>query len=350
MSPPYSEKTGLPPGTVIYSGDDQTARVKLSLIQFNEKEVFEKDFYSVEECYAETSAEKITWINVDGIHDTEIIKKFGEKFGIHSLTLEDIANNEQRAKFEEYDNYLVSIMKMISYSGELRSEQLTVILLDNNTVLSFQEVEGGDAFDVIRNRIRTGKGRVRKMGADYLAYCLIDAVVDFYFLVLEKIGDRIELLEEELVNDPTKETMKVLHEMKREMIFLRKAVWPARELISNFERCESKLIKKPTRIFLRDLYDHSIRVIDTVETFRDLLSGMMDIYLSSVSNKMNEVMKVLTIITTIFIPLSFIAGIYGMNFENMPELHTRNGYFVLWGVMIAIATGMVFYFKRRKWL
>lgn len=319
-------------------------------MQFNEKELFEKDFHDVDECLAQTVSEKVTWINVDGIHNTELIQKIGEKFGIHSLTLEDIASHEQRPKFEDYETYLVSIMKMLSYNSKVHAEQLSIILLDNNTVLSFQETDGGDAFDIIRTRIRSGKGRVRKMGADYLSYCLIDAVVDLYFVILEKIGDRIEGLEEKLMRNPSKETMKHLHGMKREMIFLRKAVWPMRELINNFERCESKLIKKTTRLFLRDLYDHTIRVIDTVETFRDLLSGMMDVYLSSVSNRMNEVMKVLTIITTIFIPLSFIAGIYGMNFDNMPELHTRNGYYILWAAMIAIAVGMVFYFKKRKWL
>lgn len=347
---PFIDKTGLPPGTVVYSGDEQTAKVKITLMQFNEKELYEKEFYDADECLAETVSEKVTWINVDGIHNTEIIQKIGEKFTIHSLTLEDVANNEQRPKFEEYETYLASIMKMISYTGEIHSEQLSVILLGNNTVLSFQEVDGGDAFDIIRTRIRTGKGRVRKMGADYLAYCLMDAVVDLYFVVLEKIGDRIEALEEELIREPSKETMKFLHGMKREMIFLRKAVWPMRELINNFDRSESKLIKKATRLFLRDLYDHTIRVIDTVETFRDLLSGMMDIYLSSVSNRMNEVMKVLTIITTIFIPLTFIAGIYGMNFTNMPELNWHYSYYVLWAVMIAVAVGMIFYFRKRKWL
>jgi len=347
---PAIDKTGLPPGTVVYSGDEQTAGVRITLLEYNEKEFLEKEFTDFDECLLHVKADMVKWINVDGIHNTELIQKIGEKFGIHSLTLEDIANHEQRPKFEDYETYLVSIMKMLSYNSEVNSEQLSIILLDNNTVLSFQETDGGDAFDIIRTRIRQGKGRVRKMGADYLAYCLIDAVVDLYFIILEKIGDRIEELEEELVNNPNKHTMKFLHAMKREMIFLRKAVWPMRELINNFERCESKLIKKATRLFLRDLYDHTIRVIDTVETFRDLLSGMMDIYLSSVSNRMNEVMKVLTIITTIFIPLSFIAGVYGMNFDHMPELHWQYGYFILWAVMISIAVGMVFYFKKRKWL
>jgi magnesium transporter len=347
---PQIDKTGLPPGTVIYSGETQSEKVIISLIEFNETEFIAKEFTDFDECLLHVKIDMVKWINVDGIHNAELIQKIGEKFNIHSLTLEDIVNTDQRPKFEEYDNYMVSIMKMLSHDSELQSEQLSIILLDNNTVLSFQEVQGGDAFDIIRTRIRSGKGRVRKMGADYLAYCLIDAVVDLYFVILEKIGDRIELLEEDLINDPNKKTMMTIHAMKREMIFLRKAVWPMRELINNFERCESKLIKKTTHLFLRDLYDHTIRVIDTVETFRDLLSGMMDIYLSSVSNRMNEIMKVLTIITTIFIPLSFIAGIYGMNFDNIPELHGHYSYPILWIVMISIAVGMVFYFKRKKWL
>ncbi len=334
----------------MYSGEEQTARVQFTLMQYDEKEFQEKDFHDPEECLSAIARDKVTWINVDGIHNTELIQRIGEKFGIHSLTLEDIVNTEQRPKFEEYETYLVSIMKMISYTGEIHSEQLSVVLFDNNTVVSFQEADGGDAFDIIRTRLRTGKGRVRKMGADYLAYCLIDAVVDYYFLALEKIGDRIESLEEELVHNPTKGTMQLLHSMKREMIFLRKAVWPMRELINNFERCESRLIKKTTRLFLRDLYDHTIRVIDTVETFRDLLSGMMDIYLSSVSNRMNEVMKVLTIISTIFIPVTFIAGVYGMNFKYMPELESPYGYWITWGVMLTIMITLIFYFKRKKWL
>jgi magnesium transporter len=217
-------------------------------------------------------------------------------------------------------------------------------------VISFQEVHGGDAFDMIRNRLRQGKGRVRRMGADYLAYALLDAVVDCYFNILEKIGDKIELLEEEVMDEPTKTTLKQIHSMKREMIFLRKAVWPMRELINNLERSETELIKPSTDIYLRDLHDHAIRVIDTVETFRDLLSGMMDIYLSSVSNRMNEVMKVLTIITTIFVPVTFIAGVYGMNFEYMPELHSKWGYPLTWGVIIAIIVMLLFYFRKKKWL
>ena len=342
-------KTGAPPGTVVYLGEDQTQKVDITLIAYNENEFVETTFSSWEECMNQLNPNMIKWINVNGIHDAGLVEQIGKQFNIHPLTLEDIVNTSQRPKFEDYDNYVVSIMKMITYDTELHSEQLSIILMDG-MVISFQEVDGGDAFDLIRSRIRLGKGRIRKMGADYLAYALIDSVVDCYFNVLEKIGDAIELLEEKLITEPTKDTMQQLHFMKREMIFVRKAVWPMRELISNIERSETGLIKPSTDIYLRDVHDHTVRVIDTVETYRDLLSGMMDIYLSSVSNKMNEIMKVLTIITTIFVPVTFIVGVYGMNFDNMPELKTQSGYYVVWVVMITIILSLLFYFKRKKWL
>ncbi len=342
-------KTGAPPGTVVYLGEDQTQKVDITLIAYNENEFVETTFSSWEECMNQLNPNMIKWINVNGIHDAALVEQIGKQYNIHPLTLEDIVNTSQRPKFEDYDNYVVSIMKMITYDTELHSEQLSIILMDG-MVISFQEVDGGDAFDLIRSRIRLGKGRIRKMGADYLAYALIDSVVDCYFNVLEKIGDAIELLEEKLITEPTKDTMQQLHFMKREMIFVRKAVWPMRELISNIERSETALIKPSTDIYLRDVHDHTVRVIDTVETYRDLLSGMMDIYLSSVSNKMNEIMKVLTIITTIFVPVTFIVGVYGMNFDNMPELKTQSGYYVVWVVMITIILSLLFYFKRKKWL
>lgn len=340
---------GAPPGTVVYHGKNTAEKVKITLIQYNENTFVEKDFYDFSKCLMAVEADKIKWINVDGVHKVEVIEEMGRHFSIHPLTLEDIVNTSQRAKFEDYDSYVVAIMKMISYNNEILSEQLTVILMDG-LVISFQEADGGDAFDMIRNRLRQGKGRVRKMGADYLAYALLDAVVDCYFSILEKVGDRIELLEEEVMDEPDKNILKQLHHMKREMIFLRKAVWPMRELINNLERSETELIKPTTDIYLRDLHDHAIRVIDTVETFRDLLSGMMDIYLSSVSNRMNEIMKVLTIITTIFVPVTFIVGVYGMNFENMPELHSEWGYPLTWAIIIVIIGALLYYFRRRKWL
>lgn len=343
------DKTGAPPGTIVYSGKDSTEKVKITLIEYNETKFIEKSFYDFSQCLEAVDPGMIKWINVDGIHDVELIETIGKHFNIHSLTLEDIAHTNQRSKFEDYDTYVVSIMKMIYYDSEIRSEQLSVILMEG-MVISFQEIHGGDAFDMIRTRLRQGKGRVRKMGADYLAYALLDAVVDCYFNILEKFGDRIELLEEELMDAPSKQTLKQLHHMKREMIFLRKAVWPMRELINNLERSETELIKPGTDIYLRDLHDHSVRVIDTVETFRDLLSGMMDIYLSSVSNRMNEVMKVLTIITTIFVPVTFIVGVYGMNFDYMPELHSTWGYPLTWLVIIITIVSLLVYFRRQKWM
>jgi magnesium transporter len=343
------QKTGAPPGTVIYSGETRTEHVKISLIAYNEAAFIEKEFFDLSDCLNHSTEGMVRWINVDGIHKTELIEGIGKKFDIHPLTLEDIANTNQRAKFEDYDNYVVAIMKMINYSeNEMDAEQLTIVLMDN-LVISFQE-KNGDAFNFIRNRIRQGKGRVRRFGADYLAYALLDAVVDCYFSILEKFGDKIEVLEENLLENPGKEMLRQLHELKREMIYVRKAVWPMRELINNMERSETELIKPSTDIYLRDLHDHTIRVIDTVETYRDLLSGMMDIYLSSVSNKMNEVMKVLTIITTIFVPVTFIAGVYGMNFDYMPELRSPWGYAGTWAVMLSIMLSLMYYFKRKKWL
>jgi magnesium transporter len=335
------DKTGAPPGTPIYLGEKHSDKVKITLIEYNETEVSEKDFYDWDECMKEANPAMVKWINVDGIHNVPLVEQIGKQFNIHPLTLEDIVNTDQRPKFEDYDNYVVSIMKMINYTDKIQSEQLSIVLMEG-LVISFQEVDGGDAFDLIRNRIRLGKGRIRRMGADYLSYALIDAVVDYYFSVLEKVGDRIELLEEEIITQPDKKSIAKLHFMKREMIFVRKAVWPMRELISNLERSETELIKHTTDIYLRDLHDHT--------TYRDLLSGMMDIYLSSVSNKMNEVMKVLTIITTLFVPLTFIVGLYGMNFKYMPELGYWWAYPVVLIGMLSIFIFLLIYFRKKKWL
>jgi magnesium transporter len=294
----------------------------------------------------------VTWINVEGLHQVEILEKLGECYGFHPLVLEDILNTDQRPKMEDYGDYLYVVLKMLSLQGqknEIVTEQVS-ILLGSNFVISFQEGGEGDVFNSIRDRIKNGKGRIRKMGADYLAYALLDAVVDNYFIILEKLGEKIELLEEELVTRPTSHTLNLIHHMKREMIFLRKAVWPLREVVGGLERAETSLFKEATRIYLRDIYDHTIQVIDTVETFRDMVSGMLDIYLSSVSNRLNSVMKVLTIIATIFMPLTFLAGIYGMNFKYMPELEWRWGYPFIWLIMIGIGVFMLIYFRKKKWM
>lgn len=336
--------------TTAIANENKAEKVKITLVEFNETEYDEQVFTDINECVKHTKKNTIKWINIDGIRDIDMIERIGKLFTIHPLTLEDILNTIQRPKFEDYEHYVVAIMKMLYYNNGLQSEQLSILLFENNTVISFQEAHKCNVLDTIRTNIRQGKGRIRKFGADYLAYSLIDAVVDCYFGVLEKIDDDIELLEEELVGDPDKQTLTRLHHMKRQMIFLRKAVWPLRELINNIERSETKLIKQSTTIYLRDVLDHTIRIIDTVESFRDLLSSMMDVYLSSTNNKMNEVMKVLTIITTLFVPLTFIVGVYGMNFDYMPELHSHWGYFGVWGVMIIIFIVLLIYFKRRKWL
>jgi len=311
----------------------------------------EKEAKNIEECFSFKDTATVTWINIDGIHEVEVIEKIGTHFGIHPLLLEDIMNTEQRPKMEDFGAYIFIIVKMLHYSehgGEVKVEQVSLIL-GSNFVISFQESEG-DVFNFIRDRIRSNKGRIRRMKADYLAYALVDAIVDNYFVILEKLGERIEEVEEELVANPTRVTLQAIHTMKREMIFLRKSVWPLRELISGLGRGESSLIHESTGIYLRDVYDHTIQVIDTIETFRDMLSGMLEMYLSSISNAMNMVMKVLTIIATIFIPLTFIAGIYGMNFKYMPELEWHWGYFVVLCIMGAAAVSMVVYFRKKKWL
>ena len=311
----------------------------------------EKEVEEIDNAFLFKDNKRITWINIDGLQKISTIEKIGNYFNLHPLVLEDIANTGQRPKMEDYTDYIFVVLKMLQYSeedNEIKGEQVSLIL-GSNWVVSFQETEG-DVFDPIRERIRTDKGNIRKMGADYLAYVLMDAIVDNYFAVLEKVGEKIEEIEDETVTNPSPETLHTIHDLKRQMIMLRKSVWPLREVISRLERWESKLINESTDIFLRDLYDHTIQVIDAVETFRDMLSGMLDIYMSSVSNRMNEVMKVLTIIATIFLPLTLVAGIYGMNFRIMPELQWEMGYPFALLIMLAVGITMLIYFRRRNWL
>ncbi len=346
-----SKRVGLPPGTLVNIGEEKAEKVRISLIDYDEANFEEKEIKRVEECFPFKDKPTVTWINIDGIHDLEIIEKVGNHFGLHPLTLEDILNTEQRPKIEDFDDYIFIALKMLYHDekeGEIQMEQVSLIL-GSNFVISFQERKG-DVFNPVRERIRTGKGRIRKTDADYLAYALMDTIVDNYFIIPEKLGERIESIEGELVANPTPETLQAIHTLKRKLIFLRKSVWPLREVVSGLQRTESTLIHESTDIYLRDVYDHTIQVIDTIETSRDILSGMLDIYLSSISNKMNQVMKVLTIIATIFIPLTFIAGIYGMNFKYMPELEWFWAYPLILGTMIVIGILMLVYFRRKKWL
>lgn len=346
-----SRKAGLSPGTLVHIGEKKTDSMKALMLDYDERNYSETVLPQIEQCMVSRGKPSVTWVNIEGVHDIQALEKIGRRFNLHPLVMEDILNTDQRPKLEDYGDYLYIVLRMLTNggeSGEIVSEQVSLIL-GENFVLSIQEGAEGDVFDSVRNRIRGGKGQIRRLGADYLAYALIDAVVDNYFIILEKIGEHIELLEESLIINPGPDTLQLLHHLKREMIYLRKSVWPLREVVSAMQRCDAALIHESTGYYLRDVYDHTIQVIDTIETFRDMLSGMLDIYLSSVSNRMNAVMKVLTVIATIFMPLTWIAGIYGMNFKHMPELEWKWGYPAVWLVMLAIAAGMLVYFKKKKW-
>ncbi len=345
-------KIGLAPGTLVHIGEKKAEKVVIRVLAYNNEKLIEKELKSVDECLDFKDQSDINlWINVDGLDRVDIIEKLGGYFNIHPLTLEDILNTEQRPKTEDYDSYIYTVLKMMLFDKkkeEIILDQVSIII-GSNYLLSFQE-RNGDVFDPVRERFENPASRLRKSGVDYLAYSLIDSVVDSYFLILEYFGDEIEDLEEGLVIHPSPETLTTIQKYKRGMITLRKAVWPLRELINGLQRVESDLIRESTIIYLRDIYDHTIQVIDSVEELRDILSSMVDIYLSSVSYRMNDVMKVLTVIATIFIPLTFIVGVYGMNFENMPELKWRWGYPVVMLCMAFIAISMFAYFKKRKWV
>lgn len=345
-----SKKAGLSPGTLHLEGEPRIAPVRITVMDWDSEHYVEKRIDTIEECFPYRDTGTITWINIDGLANTEVIEKIGRHFAIHPLILEDILNTEQRPKMEDLGSYLYLNLKMLMLAGpkkETRAEHVSMIIGPHH-LISFQETVG-DVFDPVRDRIRRD-GRIRKNGPDYLAYALIDDIVDNYFIVMEQIQERVEDLEEELVVHPLQQSLRKINQLKKEMIFLRKAVWPLRELITGLERTDSPLIQESTHIYLRDVYDHTIQVIDTLETLRDMVSGMLDIYLSGLSYKMNEIMKVLTLIATIFIPLTFVAGVYGMNFHYMPELTWEYGYITVWGVMIAIVIVMLSYFRKREWI
>lgn len=351
LSKKRTKKAGLPSETLVYTGEKKDELVKIHVIDFDEANFQESELASVDACLPYKDKPTVTWINVDGVHNIPVIEKLGECFGLHRLVLEDIMNTDQRPKMEDYEDYLYIVLKMLASgkNGEIITEQLSLIV-GKNFVITFQEGIEGDVFPLIRERLRSGKGKIRKMGADYLAYALLDAVVDNYFVILEKFGDKIESLETELIGNPTQETVQRIYQIKREMIFLHNAVWPLREVVSGLGKHDSALISEATAPYLRDVYDHVIHIIDSVDIYREMLSSMLDMYLSSVSNRLNEVMKVLTVISLIFMPLTFIAGVYGMNFKYMPELDWRYGYPAALFFMLGIGVVMLFYFKRKKWL
>ncbi|MFC1733261.1 magnesium/cobalt transporter CorA [candidate division KSB1 bacterium] len=346
-----SKKRGLPPGSVVYTGSKTDEKIKIDMIDYTSKKLTEKSIKGFEMLFPYTKSPSITWINITGVHDAKLIEVMGKHFGLHPLIMEDIVSTGQRPKIEDHDNILFIVLKMLNYHPntlKLDIEQVSLVV-GKNFVISFQETEG-DVFDGIRKRIREHKGRIRHQGADYLAYCIIDAIVDSYFTILESAGEEIEHMESVVLHDPSSSILNKIHILKRDMVTLRKSVWPLREVINFMQKGGSSLIKKSTYLYLSDVYDHTVQVIDTIESYRDMASGLQDVYLSSLSNKMNEVMKVLTIFASIFIPLTFIAGVYGMNFDYMPELSWKYGYFGVWGVIMLLVGCMLYYFRKKKWI
>jgi magnesium transporter len=346
------KKVGLPAETLVYTGEKTVGAVKVNLIDYDDQTFEERGVRSPEECAPYRTKPTSTWLNVDGVHNPTVLEKLGESFGLHRLVTEDILSVVQRPKFEDYGDYLFLVLKMLAYdekAGKVVPEQVSIVV-GQSFLLSFQEGLEGDAFSAIRDRLRAGRGKIRKMGIDYLAYSLLDAVVDGYFVILDRLGDRIDALEDQLIERPSGATVEQLYQLKRELLLMHRSVWPVREVVAGLMRSESPLISGSTVPYLRDVYDHTVQAIDTIEIYREMLSEMFGIYLSSASNRLNAIMKVLTVIATIFMPLTFLAGVYGMNFRHMPELEWKYGYLYAWIVMAGIGVAMGFYFKRKKWL
>ncbi len=346
----YKKHVGQIPGALVYTGD-KTSKLFIESFDYNTDYIEEKEIKNIEDVAHYKLTDSVSWININGLNNTKEIEKIGDHYGLHPLILEDIVNTSQRPKIDEYESYLFIVVKMLYYDKDdlIVSEQVSFVL-GSNYVLSFQEADG-DVFDSVRDRIRAKKGRIRNLGPDYLLYALIDSVVDHYYEIIETMGNKIEELEDHLFSgNPKEEITAEIQSLKREVLRVRKAIFPLRETINRIEKIEHKLIHKKTIHFFRDIYDHIVQVSENIDIYREMIWGLMDMYMTTISNKMNEVMKVLTIIATIFIPLTFIAGIYGMNFNNMPELQYKYSYFILWGIMLILFIGMLFYFKRKKWL
>lgn len=339
------------PGTVTYVGTKENVETKLEVIDYNAEGFERYTSKTPEDAFKFEQEDKITWINIDGLSNTGEIEKLGKYYELHPLIIEDIVNTNQRPKIDEYQDYFFIVAKMLYHkeNGHLENEHISIVL-GKNYVLTFQEA-GGDVFDGVRERLSKAKGRIRSRGADYLVFALLDAIVDNYFVVVEEISDKIETLEQRLFDaQPSDDITFEIQELKRTMLRIRRAVFPLREVVSRFEKVESNLIDDQTRNYIRDLYDHMLQVSENIELYREMTWGLMDMYMTTINHKMNEVMKVLTIMASIFIPLTFIAGVYGMNFEHMPELQWEYSYFILLGLMLFLGLGMAIYFKRKKWL
>jgi magnesium transporter len=346
--PTRKEKLGVAPGSLVFTGEKRAETVTMRLMHYGET-TFE-ELTDIKTMPGEANPGCVQWLDIVGLHDVQTMRRVGERYKLHPLVLEDVMHTGQRPKVDFYDEYAFVVLKMIMRepTGRIKIEQVSLVL-GNGWLITFQEDEG-DSFEILRDRIRNDKGRVRRAEADYLAYALIDAIVDHYFLVLEEFGDQIELLESSLIGGRSQGQLVTLQSIKREIVSLRKSIWPLREVVNTFLKSDSKLIARETRPYLQDLYDHCIQIIDTIESYRDIIGGIQDLYLSVVNNKMNEIMKVLALISTIFLPMTLVAGIYGMNFKDMPELEAGWGYPAAMTLMLVIGLSMFFLFKRRNWL
>lgn len=345
------KKPGMSPGTIGYSGEAPSEPICLRLIHYNASEMTPHTFENIDDMLTYKDKPGVKWFNIDGLYNAETLHKIQNAFGIHPLAMEDISNTDQRPKIDDYEDHIFVVVKMVYYSAEheeVLAEQISFVL-GKDYVFSFQE-KRGDVFSSVRERLRgSASGNLRKNGPDYLLYALLDAIVDHYFLVLEKISESLEELDDEVTEGPTQKTLAEANALKKEIVYLRKIAWPLREIFNSLTRSESKLIKKGTLAFLRDVYDHTTQILETIEIFREMVSSIFEMYQSSQGNRMNQVMKVLTVIATIFMPPTFIAGIYGMNFDYMPELHNKYGYFVALFLMISSMTGMLVYFRKKGW-
>ncbi|HOJ50243.1 MAG TPA: magnesium/cobalt transporter CorA [Spirochaetota bacterium] len=344
------KKIGLPPGSLIYVGKNLKEKVTIEAFIYDEESYIETEIKKIDEIKSLKENKKTMWLNINGVHDIKIIEKIGEIFNLHPLLLEDVLNTTQKPKLDEYDEYIFLCCQMLSLDNEYNIiEEHISFVIGKNYVISFQERKG-DVFDPIRDRIRFNKGKIKKMKADYLAYCLLDVLIDNYYLITEKISDKIENVEDVIINETKEDLITDIYKIKKDVIIIRKYIWPLRTIIAKLRKNENGIINKSINIFLKDIYDHTVEILETIEIFREILSGLLEINLSAISYKMNSIMKVLTIISTIFIPLTFIAGVYGMNFENMPELKWKYGYFAALGLMLLVALIMIKYFRKNKWI
>lgn len=345
-----SAKAGLPPGTLMHVGKEPAAPARITAISFSAEHLEEGTIATLDDLQRSLRAGAITWVHCEGLHTEGLLEAFGREYGVHPLVLEDILNTHQRPKFEEYDNHLFIVLKTLSGSKDLviQHEQISLLMFEN-LLFTFRERQDG-LFDHLKQRLMNARGRIRSLGTDYLVYAIMDTVVDHYFTLSDTLEEVIESIEVKLLTKARAQTLHTLQRLKREMVFIRKAITPLREVLGTLQRCENPLVSAKTEPYFRDVFDHVLRVVDTLDSHRDLINGMLEIYLTSLSNRMNEIMKVLTVFATIFIPLTFVVGIYGMNFDFMPELRWKWSYPILWGFFFLIPAVLLYIFKKKNWL